>query len=145
MKFFHPQIQLARTAVLDQPDAYFLHVVTFCPRTSFRADGYETDRQDLPDGKFSVRIKLQQDPALPDLPYITPVVHTLALGNIDFPDGEGFFEVTVTGAVLEETFATAREVPPPTKTKTGGTGTVGTTGADADTKPILPDSLFSMF
>lgn len=35
------------------------------------------------------RIKLLEDAALPDLDALTPVVHTLTLGSIAFPEGEG--------------------------------------------------------
>ena len=143
MKFFQPQIQLAREAVLDEPDAYFLHVITFCPRTCFRADGHETDGSELANGLYKVILYLCQDPSLPDYNYITPIVHTLALGSIDFPGGEGNIEVQVRGVVLEDDGSGMRggAKPPATPTNTGGRGTVGTTGADSISKPIDPDSL----
>ncbi|MBL7809123.1 MAG: hypothetical protein JNN28_14985 [Saprospiraceae bacterium] len=146
MKFFYPQVQLARETVLDEPDTYYLHVVTFCPRTCFRANGHELDTSELDKGKYKVRIKLRQDPTLPDFDYITPVVHTLALGGIAFPGGEGEIEVSVVGDVLASPASVSRSVdPPPTTTQTGGTTTVGTTGSDGKTKPIDSDSLFSNF
>lgn len=143
MKFFKPQIQLAREAVLDESDAFSLHIVTFCPRTCFRADGHSVSDEALGQGTYKVTINLLQDPALPDFGYITPVVHTLALGSIDFPGGEGEIEVTVQGAVLEEGSG-ARDVDPPpptTTTKTGGKGTVSTTDADESPRPIPGDFL----
>ncbi len=146
MKFFHPQVQLAREIVFDEPDAYYLHIVTFCPRSNFRADGHEVDDSELANARYRVRIKLRQDPALPDFEYITPVVHTLALGSIDFPGGEGEIEVSVVGNVLIGASAMSRSAEPvPTTTKTGGTSTVGTTGSDGKTKPIDSDSLHSNF
>ncbi len=142
MKFFKPQVQLARETIFDEPDAYYLHVVTFCPRTSFRADGYTTDSSELANGLYKVVINLQQDPALPDFEYITPVVHTLSLGNIAFPGGEGWIEVQVIGAVIEENARNTRDTnPPTTTTKTGGTGTVSTADADNKSRPILTDQL----
>lgn len=143
MKFFHPQIQLARETVLDQPDAFYLHIVTFCPRTCFRADGYTTDAGELADGLFKVSIQLLQDPALPDFAYITPVVHTIALGGIAFPGGEGAIQVQVLGAVTEGGTAGTRGAtnPPTTTTKTGGTGTVSTSDADDKSRPIDPYAL----
>ena len=144
MKFFHPQVQLAREIVFDEPDAYYLHVVTFCPRSCFRADGHEVDDSELANGKYRVRIKIRQDPALPNFEYITPLVHTLELGGIAFPSGEGEIEVTVIGEILEGTSGATRSVGPlPTTTKTGGTTTVGTTGSDGKTKPIDAESLFA--
>lgn len=146
MKFFKPQVQLAREIVLDEPDHYYLHVVTFCPRSCFRADGHETDAGELADNKYKVRIKLRQDPGLPDLEYITPVVHTLTLGGISFPSGEGEIEVSVVGEVTAVATGGTRNVDPaPTTTKTGGTTTVGTTGSDGKTKPIDSDSLYANF
>ena len=142
MKFFQPIIQLAREPMLDEPDAYFLHVVTLCPHTSFRANGHEVDSGELSNGKYIVRVKLLQDPNLPDYPYITPVVHTLALGSIDFPGGEGVVEVTVVGDVLAMASPGTRDADPP---KTGGTSSTGTTGSDTPTKPIDGNSLYSIF
>lgn len=142
MKFFHPQIQLARETVLDEPDAFYLHIVTFCPRTCFRADGYSTDAGELSNGLYKVSINLLQDPALPDFNYITPVVHTIALGSIDFPGGEGEIEVLVLGAVLEEGGGSVRSAnPPKSTTKTGGKGTVSTTSAEDKSRPIDPGRL----
>ena len=143
MKFFHPQIQLARETVLDEPDAYYLHIVTFCPRSCFRADGYSTDAGELADGLLKVSINLRQDPELPDFEYITPVVHTLALGSIDFPGGEGAIRIQVLGAVPTggSPGASRDANPPATTTKTGGTGTVSTSDADDKSRPIDPDFL----
>lgn len=141
MKFFHPQIQLARETRLDAPDAFFLHIVTFCPRTCFWADGYDTDDGELANGLYKVDIQLVQDATLPDFNYITPVVHTIALGSIAFPGGEGEIQVTVLGTVIEESATGARAGDPTAKTKTGGTGTVSTVSADNKTRPIEDDKL----
>lgn len=137
MKFFHPQIQLARETVLDEPDAYFLHVVTFCPRTCFREDGHEIDLSELAQNRCIVTVKLREDPTLPDFYYITPVVHTFLLSGVVFPAGEGEIKVQVVGAVLEEGSGTRNVTP--TTTKTGGAGTVSTTTADANPRPISPE------
>lgn len=143
MKFFHPQIQLARETVLYEPDAYYLHVVTFCPRTSFRADGFEVDGSALAEGRYMVRVKLREDMELPDFNYITPVVHTIALGSIDFPGSEGAIEVQVVGDVIDTgsggTRGDTEPEPPP---KTGGKGTVSTPDADDQSRPISDDMLF---
>lgn len=40
MKLFQPQVQLIRRNHVDAPDSYFLHAVTFCDRTSYRASGH---------------------------------------------------------------------------------------------------------
>lgn len=141
MKFFHPQIQLVREKILDAPDAFYLHIVTFCPRTCFRANGHSTNTEKLANGLYKVSINLVQDITLPDFPYITPVVHTLALGSIAFPGGEGEIEVTVLGTVIEESTAGTRGTDPKTKTKTGGPGTVSTTVYDEIARPIDPDRL----
>jgi hypothetical protein len=141
MKFFKPQIQLAREAVLDGPDVFFLHVTTFCSSTNYRANGHTVSEARLAsDGLYAVTVKLQQDANLPDMGtgYITPVVHVIRLGAINFPGGEGLIEVTVEGAV---TTGNGRAGDPKTTTKTGGTGTVSTTDSETITRPILEDRL----
>lgn len=144
MKFFQPQIQLVRETHFDEPDGYYLHVVTFCPRTSFCPDGFSTDDAALSEGVYRVIVKIQQDPALPDFEFITPVVHTISLGNIAFPNAEGWIDVQVQGAVFQEPAVAARgeTKPPATTVKTGGTGTVSTTNAQDIVRPIDDDSLF---
>lgn len=141
MKFFQPQIQLARETAMDTPDAFHLHIVTFCPRTRFRANGHSTNSSELANGLYKVSIQLIEDSALPNFNYITPVVHTISLGSIAFPGGEGEIEVTVLGTVTEESSAATRDGDPVTKTKTGGTGTVSTTTSDDIARPIDPDRL----
>lgn len=143
MKFFKPQVQLARETVLDEPDAFYLHIVTFSPRTNFRADGYSVSDANLAEGIYNVTVNLVQDTALPDFDYITPVVHTIALGSIAFPELEGWIQVQVMGAVPEEPSSGARgdTNPPTTTTKTGGTGTVSTSDADNKSRPVDSNSL----
>lgn len=140
MKFFKPQVQLVREKSLDPPDAYSMHIVTFCDKTNYRADGYSVDDSELSTGLYRVTVNLVQDSNLPEFNYITPVVHTMDLGFIDFPDEEGWFEVQVLGAVIEPSSAN-RADPPTTTTKTGGTGTVSTSDADDKSRPIDPNSL----
>ena len=72
--------------------------------------------------------------------YITPLVHTLDLGTIAFPGGEGEIKVTLVGEVVASRGAT-RDTNPTTTTKTGGTGTVSTTDSDDKTRPISENSL----
>lgn len=140
MKFYHPQLQLTRETLIGQPDAYYLHVVTFCPRTSYRADGVEfpgfgPNNETLEEGVYKVNVKICQDAALPDLEYITPVVHTISLGSVAFPEGEGWFEVQVIGNQFATSSYGTRDGEP----KTGGVGTVGTTSSDDKSRPIDPD------
>jgi hypothetical protein len=142
MKFYQPQIQLARETVLDSPDAFYLHIVTFCPRTAFRENGFETpgfgpNNETMAQGLYKVIIKIYEDTSLPDFDYITPIVHTIDLGNIAFPGGEGFIEVQLQGAVFPTSGTGARSGTNPTSTtKTGGAGTVSTTSADNKSRPI---------
>ncbi|MEO6037322.1 MAG: hypothetical protein ABIQ93_02845 [Saprospiraceae bacterium] len=140
MKFFKPQVQLARQHQMDAADTYLLHIVTFCPRTCYRADGHSVDTDELANGLYKVTINLLQDTTLPDMEYITPVVHTLDLGAISFPNGDGWIQVNVLGAVVENTTRNTRDTTP-TTTKTGGSGTVSTTDADDKARPISADSL----
>ena len=142
MKLFQPQLQLARETYMDEPDAFFLHVVTFCSNTSFRADGHSVNDSLLNEGKLEVEVKIYQDPDLPDMNYLTPIVHTIKLGHIAFPEDEGVIDVRVIGDVqVAPSTVTRSGTKPGTKTKTGGKGTVSTTSADDKSRPIDDDHL----
>lgn len=136
MNFYNPSIHLSRETILDAPDAYYLHVVTFCPRSRFRANGHEIvgfHTENTVEGSYKIKVKLLEDAALPDLDVLTPVVHTISLGSIAFPGGEGWFEVQVIGETLESTGDIASRSGEP---KTGGTGAVKTTTASDKSRPI---------
>lgn len=136
MKFFQPQLHLVRDRQLDQPDIYYLHVVTFCPRSSFRANGYSvSDAQLQQEGVLSVTLQLKQDPGLPDFDSVTPVVHTIDLGAVPFPGAEGWVDVEVLGTVLETTGEGEPGAEKVSKPKTGGKGTVSTTHASEKARP----------
>jgi hypothetical protein len=137
MQLFHPNLQLYRETVLDAPDAYYLHVVTFCPRSQFRADGHEIvgfHADNTIEGSYKIRVKLLEDAALPNLDVLTPIVHTFALGSVAFPQGEGWFEVQVIGETLDTSGGgtLSRSGDP----KTGGTGAVQSTTATSGSRPI---------
>ncbi|MBK9492733.1 MAG: hypothetical protein IPO07_31135 [Haliscomenobacter sp.] len=59
MKFFHPVIQLGKESG-ELADKYFLHVVTFCPRSNFQADGFSIKNEKLAEGRLKVTVKLKQ-------------------------------------------------------------------------------------
>ncbi|HPH21983.1 MAG TPA: hypothetical protein PLE32_24505, partial [Haliscomenobacter sp.] len=61
MKFFHPVIQLGKESG-ELADKYFLHVVTFCPRSNFQADGFSLEEEELAQGRLKVTVKLKQSP-----------------------------------------------------------------------------------
>lgn len=138
MDYFLPQIELGREIVLDEPDAFYLHVITVCPRTNFRAGSHQFDNSDLGNGIFKVTLTLEQDPTMLDLAFDTPVVFTLELGSIPFPDEEGIVSVdviipdTLTGGAANRTES---DPPPPTKTS----GSASSSQAKDNPKPIPPD------
>ena len=143
MKFFHPVIQLGKESG-ELADKYFLHVVTFCPRSNFQADGFGLEEEELAQGRLKVTVKLKQSPRLPNYEFITPVVHSIDLGAVAFPFEDCTIEVTVVGDVLQEPTSNTRSTDAPTTTKTGGTGTVSTTQTTTSSgvKPADPDTLF---
>lgn len=154
MKFYKPQLQLAYRVIANEDGAfineYILHAVTFCRRTNFRADGY-TVAPKVVDNKLLVTLKLKQEPELPDLEYITPVVHTIRLGSFDFIGGEGFIEVEVqASALVAETGAIRSKNAPAERTKTtgqakiktGGKSGVSTADADGKSRPDWEKALF---
>lgn len=134
MKFYKPQVQLVRKTILNQIPEYSIHAVTFCHRANFVADGFSTNDDELAEGKYKVTLNVQQDPNLPDFTYITPVVHVVSLGPIDFGGQEGVIEVQVEGGSLPD-----HAIPPGGGRSNGGSGTkstVSTTDADTDTRPM---------
>lgn len=156
MKFYKPQLQLARTNSLNAEGAfetnYTLHAITLCRRTSFRAAGYELGEQ-VRDGVFPVTLHIRQDADMPDLEYITPVVHTIELGAIDADEEEVLVEVHVKVEVLEGSPAVLADVEhgmrsrsttpassssttqTSTTTKTGTKATVSSSDADDESRP----------
>lgn len=142
MKFFHPVIQLGKESG-ELADHYFLHVVTFCPRSNFQADGFNINNANLADGLLKVTVKLKQVAALPNFEFITPVVHSIDLGAVAFPFEDCTIEVSVVGDVFQEPTSNTRSTDAPTTTKTGGTGTVSTTQTTTTSgvKPTDPSTL----
>lgn len=149
MKFYKPQLQLARTNVLSDDGVfatqYTLHAITLCRRTGFRADGH-TVGDEVENGILSVTLRIRQDADLPDLEYITPVVHTIDLGDIDADQDEVLIEVDVEATVLETADVGAansgarmrsRTTTPATTatTKTGTKATVSSSDADDESRP----------
>lgn len=134
MKFYKPQVELIKIVDPTLPTEYVLHSVIFCRFTNFKANGYEIDLSDLQaESLVTVTLKLDQDENAPNLEYITPVVHTLNLGAINFPEGEGWIEIDVVGAVIEE--EGRGETPVKKSTKPGTKATVSTVDADTKTRP----------
>ncbi len=134
MKFYKPQVELAKIVDPTLPTEYVLHSVIFCRYTNFKANGYEVDLSDLQDESLvTVTLKLDQDPNLPEFEYITPVTHTINLGAVNFPEGDGWIEIDVEGAVIEE--AGRAETPVKKSTKPGTKATVSTADADTKTRP----------
>ncbi len=136
MRFFKPQVQIAKEPQFDAPPHYFAHVVTFCPNTRFRAGNVEISEAELQSkGIYHVTVKLVEDRDLPDMEFITPVVHTLALGEIPFPNGDGWIRVTVESD-SGGTAGNARDTNPTPTTKTGGSTSQNTAEATPRMRPI---------
>ena len=141
MKFYNPVIQLGKETG-ELADKYFLHVVTFCSRSNFQANGFSISDEKLADGLLKVTVKLKQAAQIPNFEFITPVVHSIDLGAVAFPFEDSTVEVTVIGDVLQEPTSNARSTDAPTTTKTGGTGTVSTTTASTRERPGDDPTLF---
>lgn len=93
MKLFKPQVQLTKITEASVPDDYYIHVVTFTDWTNYREDGYTIGEMEE-DGTLPVTVKAIQDENIIDLNYLTPVVHTIKLGAVEFPTGGGIVKVT---------------------------------------------------
>ena len=141
MKLFEPQVQLLRQVNVDGPDSFFLHAVTFCDRTCYRSGGYAP----LPagpdeNGDFVVDLYLEESADTDgDYHLLTPVVHSLSLGEIPFPDGEGNVLVNMILVTAGESRNTEEQTKEGQKKegRTVGKRTVGSTGALDDSRPML--------
>lgn len=94
MKLFKPQVQIARRTIVGAPNEYFLHAVTFCNKSNYRAAGFQLDTHLVEDeGILTVSLNIAQDISIPEFNYLTPVVHTIDLGPLAFPDDDGIITV----------------------------------------------------
>jgi len=100
MKLLKPQVQLVRKTHIDQEDEFSLHVITFLPKTNYKADGYDVADQLDSDGILPISLYISKDESIPEFNYLTPVVHTFEIGALPFSDGDGMIRVdlVVTGA-----------------------------------------------
>lgn len=138
MKIFKPQLQLVKQTNKDKSHDYYLHAVTFADRTSYRAHGVEALPTTLNErGNYEVNLLIARDSRLPDFKYLTPIVHTLLLGQLPFAE-EGDIEVNVfiTELGKEDTGLSRLSGSKNNNQRAGGSVT-GTTSADGDARPIF--------
>ena len=126
MKLFKPQVQLFHKNILDEPNEYYLHAVTFCSRTNYRANGnnYVAEKVDE-NGVLQVELSIVQDPELLDFTSLTPVTHTIKLGKIS-PNDE---EVLVNVQVLVDDLIKSRDG------NSGSGSTVSSNDSEEDERP----------
>ena len=82
MKLNQPQLTLAKTINMDAADDYWLHAVTFCGQTNYRADGFTVIDDNLDNGLLTIELYMVKDKELAELHFLTPMVHTLSLIHI---------------------------------------------------------------
>ncbi|MCB9291565.1 MAG: hypothetical protein H6559_00300 [Lewinellaceae bacterium] len=130
MKLYTPQVQLFRETVLDGPDEYYLHAVTFCGQTNLREGGYSLHSEDGNEkNALKIELFIREDPELPRMNSLTPVAHTISLGALPF-EGEGRIEAQV----VLQTAGDTRDVDGKVTPK--GANTTSTTAADEVDRPI---------
>ncbi len=81
MQFFRPQIEVIRQAQGTDGDRYFIHVVTFCNRTSYQAGSHRFVRDEEGEGLLVVEVDLLHNPSNHDFELVTPVVHTIDISE----------------------------------------------------------------
>ena len=98
MKLRKPIVRLARELNADGPDKYFLHSVTFFNQTNMVADGYEEITSQLDEeGKLVIVLIVNEDPDVPEMKMLTPVVHTIEIGALPF-ENDGIIKVRLVGS-----------------------------------------------
>ena len=124
MRHYTPQVQLIKRTNMDVADEYWLHAVTFCDKTYYCSAGNAPlpDQVD-DDGIYHVELKIAQDMELPDFQMITPVVHTINLGNLPFEEEHGLLKVSLSVDVRGDT-------------QPAGSVTVSSTSATKDDRPF---------
>lgn len=132
MKLFKPQVQIFRRRMWEQPDEFFLHAVTFCPRTPFKANGYSIDKEE---NVIRVSLQIIKDPAAPDFEYLTPIVHTISLGSFEDQSDEGEIDVAV--VIESPVLSRGGNEPPKSESTPAAQTTVKSTSADEDSRPVL--------
>ena len=84
MKLFQAQVQLAKQADMDLHPEYWLHAVTFCDQSHFVAAGHGPLPNAINEhGEIEIDLFITRDIEMPDLNFLTPVVHTIYLGRIE--------------------------------------------------------------
>lgn len=132
MKLLKPQVQLIRKRLKGKPDEYFLHAITIFGEAGYQANGYHLAKQLNANDIYEVTLLVKKDNRLPKLSYLTPVVHTIDLGNLPFGDEEGLIKVSVK--------IDAKDILIKTRGGNVGSATTGTSSADEMGKPILTAS-----
>ena len=132
MKLFQPQVQLVRQNNVGEPDSYFIHAVTFCDRTCYQASGHAPLPISLDaDGNFVLELYITENVTESlDFELLTPVVHTISLGQVPFENGDG--NVVVEMVI----FPTEDDRNNNTNGNKTGIGIINSTGAMEDGRPI---------
>lgn len=92
MKIGKPQVHLRRNTSTGM---YSIHVVTWMDYTRFKSNGYNTLPTAVVDGVYPIVLKITEDETIPNMQLLTPIVHTLSLGEIELSGTYPFIEVTV--------------------------------------------------
>lgn len=129
MQLFQPQVQLVKRSYMDEDPDYFLHAVTICNRTNYRADGNDPLPTELnAAGEFEVSLNIAQEIDLPDHGLFTPVMHSINLGKLPFGMEDGMIRINVYASKLEGTRDSSG--------KPDGTNTVSSTTVEEEDRPM---------
>lgn len=95
MKLHKPMVQLFRKRVVRAPHQYTLHAVTFFNQTNVIANGHRIIPDLDKDGCLQVILKVQETPRIPHHNALTPVTHTIRIGETPFGNRDGIIKVIV--------------------------------------------------
>lgn len=91
MQIANPIVHLEK----EGASTYHLHVITWFDQTKFKADGHDTIPTTATDGVFSITLFVTEDPGVPNMMLLTPVVHTLTLTGVELTVTDPFIEVEI--------------------------------------------------
>ena len=135
MEFLKPQVNLTKHTHLDSPNEYFLHIITFTDNSQYCEDGYSIDDSSAESNcLIVVSIYINKNPDIPSLTCVTPITHTIKLGNLTFDnDGEVKVEVIFNNGTQQST------------TQSNNETIVSTSDATEIDKPLDNDSVNSLW
>lgn len=95
MKLFQPEVRLLKQKENGEVISYLVHIITFFNNTNIKGDGYSClPKHPNEDGVYHIELKVMNNESI-NVPYLTPVVHTLDIPSAYLEGGNGKIKITI--------------------------------------------------